>query len=1077
MLGVAFLQKESIMGWKDNLKEKKLDRKEQDLLVQGADFVVQNLKVEFVENPIGLDITNPSFSWKLASDKENIKQYAYRVQVYEQSMPGETEKIVWDSGFVQSNHTTDIIYKGEPLQSHKSYGYTVTSVDEGLKFSVSEMAYMQMAYVNEAPFSNAKMISMQGEENVYYEGQAIFVKEFNTKEKSLRRATIYATALGIYDAYINGQRVGNDELKPGWSNYHKSLYYNTYDITELLMCNHNARAEEGKQDTIVDTTEKLSGETSNGEVSSEELPTREVQGRENLGNENRIAVMLGTGWWCGRVAFGTYDYYKPAFGATIRLEYEDGTVEEIHTDESWKYIKDTAVVSADIFNGEVYDGSKLTTREVSQLEKETISNLNWKDVVINEDFNGEYHSFYGYQVKNVEKYDQKPVSAMIYNTFVDNGTTHGALSYVETSNLQENAELQQESKQTGEEHANELQQTEKVEQTEGTQQDNTPQIQEAKQIEEQSQTEEQSVKSQMSEVHGKLVPLSSGDDWGLQLKKGETLILDMGQNMTGVPYLKYSAKKGTEITVDFAEMLNDTGRKKRGNDGAAGSLYTANYRSAVSDLTLIAGEDEIEEYQPVFTYYGFRYLSVVATDDIVIHDVKGKFIGNSSPETGYIKTDNKLVNKLFENVTWTQRNNFLLVATDCPQRDERIGWTGDLQVFAKTSMYNQELASFYHKWFRDVVDSQTEEGAYTDTVPATITTGAGNAGWGDAGISIPYDYYMMYGDSKQLLTSYPSMTKYMDYLEHISNFDLAAGRIGPSTSFGDWLGIEDSDKELISTLYYAKDAMQMAEISYILGKNQNAKQYEKLYDRIKMYFTQKYMSDGQIKEEYRTQTVLVLAMAYDMLSLEEKEVALGQLLGKIDETGGTLSTGFLGTPIILKVLSDNGKLEEAYSLLLQEKNPSWIYSILQGATTIWERYDSYTLEHGFADVAMNSFNHFNNGSVVLWMYENMLGVQMVQEEEYDVLLCPGIVLDYEKASIHQVEGSYQSVYGEIHVNYEIAKNEVIYQVRIPANCQAKLQLPMNASQESGKNKDYFLGSGFYSFVYNRLEKEWILDCN
>ena len=978
-----------------NQKEKAeyLSQEEQELLAQGNGFYVQNVKVEFVSNPVGVDVKNPSFSWEMASEKEDVKQYAYRIQVYEQAGVDEEDQLVWDSGFVQSDDAVEVVYQGEALQSHKKYGYTVTCVDENMKFAVSDMRFMQMAYVDETPFEQAKMLSMQGEENVYYEGQAIFAKEFETGEKPLKKATIYATALGIYDAYINGERVGNDELKPGWSNYHKSLYYNTYDITELLAAN----------------------------------PIPNNQGTTDMQEErntHRIAVMLGTGWWCGRVAFGTYDYHKPAFVATIRLEYEDGSVEELHTDESWKYIKDTAVTSADIFNGEVYDGNKLTTKEVSKLEKEALAKLNWKDVVINTDFAGEYHSFYGYQVQNVEKYDRKPVSATIYNTVVDNGTGYGAMGYEEV-----------------------------------------PQSEQAQLV-----------------SSGKVVPISQEEPLELSLKKGETLILDMGQNMTGVPYIKYSAKKGTEIKVDFAEMLNDSGKKKKGNDGPAGSLYTANYRSAVSELTLIAGGDEIEEYQPVFSYYGFRYLSVVATDDVVIHDVVGKFIGNSSPEVGYIKTDNELVNKLFENVTWTQRNNFLLVATDCPQRDERIGWTGDLQVFAKTSMYNQELASFYHKWFRDVVDSQTEEGAYTDTVPATITTGAGNAGWGDAGISIPYDYYMMYGDRKQLLTSYPSMTKYMDYLESISNYDLEAGRIGPSTSFCDWLGIEDSDKELISTLYYAKDAMQMEEISRILGKRKEAERYKNLYDKIHAYFTQKYMSQGEIKEEYRTQTVLVLAMACDMLSQEEKEVALEQLLGKIESTGGTLSTGFLGTPMILKVLSENGKLEAAYQLLLQEKNPSWIYSILQGATTIWERYDSYTLEKGFADVGMNSFNHFNNGSVVMWMYENMLGIQMVQEEEYDVLLNPGIVQEYEKAPIHQVEGSYQSVYGEIKAAFEITEKEVVYQVTIPANCQAKLQLPVYKkretkedvkSQESEKQKEeWSLGSGAYTFVYNRVEDTW-----
>lgn len=1015
---VAMRQGGNHQSWNIGCEGKKLNFENPDLLIQTREFSVQNLRVEFVENPIGIDIANPSFSWEMDSEGENIEQYAYRIQVSRQESQNEPDKgqIVWDSGFIQSSDTTQICYQGEPLLSHENYSYTVTCLNEQLHYSVSDEACFQTAYVNEQPFRQAKMICMQGEENVYDEGQAIFIKDFVVDEKALKQATIYATALGIYDAYINGERVGKDELKPGWSNYDESLYYNTYDITEMLMANHNSAN---------DINEKANPE--NGKSS---------------GNNNRIAVMLGTGWWCGRVGFGTYDYHKPAFVATIRLEYEDGSVEEIHTDESWKYIKDTAVVSADIFNGEVYDGNKITTREVSDIQKETdrISNKmemqqeetrfgqELKEVDISGDFSGSYHSFYGYQVQNVEKYDKKPVLAVVYNTVVDNGTTYGAIGY---------------------------------------------------------QDEETGEQQKLEEVAaGKEIFIPDGSDWEIFLKKGETLILDMGQNMTGVPQVKYSAKQGTKITLDFAEMRNDSGRKKRGNDGPKGSLYTANYRSAVSELTLIAGEEEIEEYQPVFTYYGFRYISVTASDDIILRNLTGKFIGNSSPETGYIKTDHELVNKLYENAAWTQRNNFLLAATDCPQRDERIGWTGDLQVFAKTSLYNQELSSFYKKWFQDVVDSQTEEGAYTDTVPATITTGAGNAGWADAGISIPYDYYKMYGDSKQLLTSYSSMQKYMDYLEKSSNFDRNSGRVGPLTSFGDWLGMEDSDKELISTLYYAKDAMQMEEIAKVLGKERDAGRYRRLYGKIKDYFRDKYMSQGEIKEEYRTQTALVLAMAYDMFTEDEKECALMQLEEKVEQAGGTLSTGFLGTPVILKELSENGRLAEAYQLLLQEKNPSWIYSILQGATTIWERYDSYTIENGFADVAMNSFNHFNNGSVVQWMYENMLGIQMVHQKEYSVLLRPGILLDNEKAPIHKVEGSYQSVYGNIQASFAITAKDVVYQVNIPANCQAKLELPIyDMTLDSTKSneektltyKEWSLGSGRYTFVYDRQENAWSME--
>lgn len=1052
MLAVANRQNDYSQTWNEEIHEEKLSLKEKELLEPTKDFEVERLRVEFVENPVGLDITNPSFSWEMDSEKENTKQYAYRIEVCMQMSTPENgkEQVVWDSGFVRSDQTTGISYQGAPLQSHTSYTYTVTCVDDRLHYTTSHKAYFQTAYVKEQPFEQAKMICMRGEENVYDEGQAIFVKEFGIGEKPLKKATIYATALGIYDAYINGKRVGKDELKPGWSNYHKSLYYNTYDITELLICEESDDASY-LSDKNADGSNREGEQLWNGNAKGASTkPVNEYKNNQNVRGDqrNQIAVMLGTGWWCGRVGFGTYDYHKPAFIATIRLEYEDGSVEEIHTDESWKYVKDTAVVWADIFNGEVYDGNKITTKEASELPMEQRANMDeskqaghlggqeLKEAVVSKDFTGEYRSFYGYQVQHVETYDQKPVSAILYNDVVDNGTVYGAICY-------RNKENQIVEEQTADEPVAE-------ESTAG-----------------QTTTEELTPKD---------ISLPERDDWELLLKKGETLILDMGQNMTGVPYIQYSGEKGTEITLDFAEMLNDSGKKKRGNDGPKGSLYTANYRSAASELLLIAGEEEVEEYQPVFTYYGFRYLSVTATNDITIHNVIGKYIGNSSKETGYIKTDNELVNKLYENVAWTQRNNFLLVATDCPQRDERIGWTGDLQVFAKTSMYNQNLASFYQKWFQDVMDSQTEEGAYTDTVPATITVGAGNAGWADAGISVPYDYYKMYGDSKQLRTSYPSMKRYMNYVERISDFDPKQGRVGALTAFGDWLGIEDSDKELISTLYYAKDAMQMKEMAGILGKYKDAKSYEKLYAKIKKYFREKYMTNGEIKPEYRTQTVLVLAIAYDMLDENEKKVALEQLTKKIQSTGGTLSTGFLGTPVILKVLSENGKLEEAYQLLLQEKNPSWIYSILQGATTIWERYDSYTIKDGFADVAMNSFNHFNNGSVVQWMYENMLGIQMMQGE-HQFSLCPGIILDNEIAPIHDVEGSYDSIYGQIYTSFEITQKKVVYQVQIPANCQAKLQLPIYKDGKSGEQiyAEWEFGSGSYKMVYDRQKNAWNLE--
>lgn len=986
---------------------KKMTDAELTVLTKSDDFAVVSTKVEMLNNPMGLDISKPSFSWQIQSEHPDKAQVAYRIEVMK--LTNDNEQMVWDSGFIKSEQTLYIPYGGEPLASHGNYSYTITCVNASMQAAVSEKGYFQTAYVEEQPFRDAKMICMQGEENVYDEGQAIFIKEFVLSDKPLKKATIYATALGIYDAYMNGKRVGNDELKPGWSDYQKSLYYNTYDITDLI-CSDNG----------------------NGSLES-----------ESKVKSNKIAVMLGTGWWCGRVGFGTYDYHKPAFICTIRLEYADGEIEEIHTDETWKYYKDTAVVSADIFNGEVYDANRLTTREASfpeeilleqerDVEKANMPEV--KDVVISTDFTGTYRSFYGSQVQNVKEFDRKPEHVVIYDSVSKNGTKYGEIIVKkESSFIDEN---------------------------------------------------EQSV---------------------IPLKKGETAIIDMGQNMTGVPFISFTAPKGSEIKVDFAEMLNDSGSKKRGNDGPKGSLYTANYRSALSDLTIISNGEEKQEYQPVFTYYGFRYLSVTATEDIVLHEIKGKFIGNSALDTGEIATDNEMLNRLYENVRWTQRNNFLHVATDCPQRDERLGWMGDLQVFAKTSLYNQDLFSFYKKWCQDAKDSQTKEGAYTDTVPTTITTGSGNAGWADAGISVPYNLYCMYGDKRFLEDSYESMQRYMDYLEGISNFSIEDGRVGALTTYGDWLGVEDSDKELISTLCYAKAAMQMEEIAKILDDSKAARKYKKLHEEIKAYFRKKYMTDGHISEAYRTQSALALALMYDVLNEEQTETAVTDLKDKIVQADMTITTGFLGTPVILKALSQNGELALAYELLLQEKNPSWIYSIKQGATTIWERYDSYTIENGFADVAMNSFNHFNNGSVVQWMYEDMLGisvshmtdrkdiqnvVEMAErtngkqnedekngmEQNRDgvpvISLKPGILLDLQKMPIHEVSGSYQSVYGKIEAAFTMNEERIIYQVTLPISCEAILTLPIYDEKGKQDEKTQILSGGSHQFIYDRTQNMW-----
>lgn len=900
---------------------------------------VKNPRVNYRINPTGVDGSDLVFSWE-----PGVMQKAYEIVVTQSGA------VVWDSGIVYSPDAVAVDYQGPELSDNLRYDYQIFVFDEDDNVSCSEPAFFETAFMNGEVFDGAEFICMNLEENIYENGQAVYYKTFDSEKKGLRRATFYGSALGIYDAYLNGQRIGDDELKPGWTDYNDTLLYNTYDITEYV--------------------------------------------KEN----NSIAVMVGTGWWCGRNAFGTYEYHQPAFIGRIDLEYEDGSTQSIVTADDWKYTKNTAVRFADLFNGEIYDFSKVTTQEIS--EGMQVSPADEKPVHISTDFSGEFKSFYGYNVKCVEELSCNPQSAYAYKEIKNNSTDFGEIIVNENYTAQ--------------------------------------------------------------------------DMFPLEIKKGETLIVDLGQNMTGVPYVEYGALPGTQIEIQFAEMLNDSGEEERGNDGPKGSLYRANYRSATTNVTILSGKDERETYAPTFFYTGFRYLSLTADRDITLYDMKGLFVGNCAPVTGQILTDNEKVNRLWENVMWSQRNNFMLVATDCPQRDERLGWMGDLASFAQTSMYNQDLYTFYEKWLQDVRDAQTPDGAYTDTVPSVITTGSGNGGWAEAGILIPLEIYRKYGDENLLREHYDSMTKYMAYLASISSYKPEDKRMGPLTTYGDWLSTQLSDSNMISALWYQADALAMAETAEILGKNADARAYKKLYDEINAYILETYLykmpwergrSERQRAEiEYPlSQTEMLFLLRYSELTEKQEQLLVADLKEDIETHNYKVMTGFAGTPILLSVLSQYGLTETAYRILLCEENPSWLYSVNQGATTIWERYDSYTRENGFADATMNSFNHFNEGSVAQWMYESMLGIRVDYTQENPVIIVPQIPAD--DTGINYVSGFYDSVYGQIELEWrKDANGEVNVRLKLPEHVRAKVVLPLEGMEETAITGGEYEWNGKYKLL-------------
>ncbi|MCR4691729.1 MAG: glycoside hydrolase family 78 protein [Lachnospiraceae bacterium] len=571
---------------------------------------------------------------------------------------------------------------------------------------------------------------------------------------------------------------------------------------------------------------------------------------------------------------------------------------------------------------------------------------------------------------------------------------------------------------------------------------------------------------------GALQVLSQNEgDFPITLKAGQTLIADLGQNITGVPLIRAKGEAGTQITVLFSEMLNDSGSRERGNDGPAGSLYRESYRSAKTQVQLILSEkEESTLYRPSLFYTGFRYLSVTASRDITLEELKGIAIGNDSPRSGMLETDNADINRLYENVLWSQDNNFFLVATDCPQRDERLGWMGDLNAFASTSMYNRDLRAFYDKWATDLLDAQTPEGAFTDTVPATVHTGSGNGGWADAGILIPYAVYRRYGRADYPEGLYPAMKKYMDYLSGISDFDPAEGRIGPGNIYGDWLSRETTDPDLLCALWYGADCDAMARMAQILGYEKDAKEYDAQKSRIRDFIKKRYLDhrDGDF-----SQTELIFLLHFGLypegenagLSREDLEKMLAT---SCEKNSCRVMTGFAGTPYLLPCLCEIGRSDLAYRILMGKENPSFLYPISCDATTIWERYDSYTAEKGFADSGMNSFDHFNEGSVGAFLYEQMAGIVVDHAGEQPILIKPylpptepydaGGAEDYPR----KVSGSYHSVYGTIAVSWQMetgtgAKAQVSFTVTIPAGSKACVELPIEGWEPR------VLSGGTYTF--------------
>ncbi len=558
----------------------------------------------------------------------------------------------------------------------------------------------------------------------------------------------------------------------------------------------------------------------------------------------------------------------------------------------------------------------------------------------------------------------------------------------------------------------------------------------------------------------------------LRTPAGETVV-DMGQNMVGWTRLKVRGPAGTTVTLVHAEVLD-----KKGN------FYTDNLRNAqqTDKYTLKGGAEET--YEPHFTFHGFRYVKVEGfPGTLTPAALTGVVVHSDMPRTGTFESSDAMLNQLYRNIIWGQKGNFVGVPTDCPQRDERLGWTGDAQVFARTAAFNYDVAGFFTNWLGDAIADQRAIGSIPDVIPDVLTRNQPNAtssaGWGDAGVIIPWTMYLTYGDTRLLERQYASMRRFVEYQRKVAGDKLLWNT---GWHYGDWLAFSTvradypgatTDKDLIATAFYAHSTDLLARSAAVLGKAEDAREYGELFTRIKAAWNQEFVaSSGRISSN--TQTAYALALEFHLIPESQRADAGRRLAANVNQFGH-LTTGFLGTPYLTDALSETGHLAESYKLLLNKKYPSWLYPITQGATTIWERWDGQKPDSSFQETSMNSFNHYAYGAIGDWMVRVVAGLDLDEARPgYKHLLIrpqPGGTLTSARAEL-------LTQYGTASSGWKIDAGTMRLDVRVPANTRATVRLPratlarvleggraVPSATQDGADVVVEVGSGTYAFSY------------
>jgi alpha-L-rhamnosidase len=785
----------------------------------------------------------------------------------------------------------------------------------------------------------ADYISYRDETEIHTDTKSLFLpaarqyrKEFSAA-KQIKRATIYATALGIYELHLNGNRVSETMFAPGWTDYRRRAYYNTYDVTDMV-----------------------------------------------TPGENALGAWVADGWYSGYVGFGLltgmgtekngrYTYGKtPSLMAQLEIEYDDGTQETIGTDVTWKVTGDGPIREADLLMGEAYDARK----EMPGWSTAGFNDNGWNYAILARD-NGHPTAMF-YEGRNPKQAGGGP---KITGSERDLGFRRPELQAFP----------------------------------------GVP-VRVIQQLPAKSVTE----------------------------RAAGTYTFNLGQNFAGTIRMKVTGPAGQKITIRYGEMLHPDGR-----------LMTENLRKArATDVYICKGDPAGETFEPRFTFHGFQYVEVENFPGQPNADaVTGLVVHSDTPMTSTFECSDPMVNQLFKNVVWTQRANFLDLPTDCPQRDERMGWTGDAQAYVGTAAFNADIGAFYTKWLRELMESQRPSGAFPGYAPFPFQHGwdFGSA-WADAGVICPWTIWQAYGDTRVIEDCWEPMVRFMKWRDSTAVNDLG---IAHGNAWGDWLAQgATTPLEYVDTIYYAISAGMMAEMADAIGRKQQAAAYRNQFEKTKAAFQAEYLrEDGSVN--VNTQTAQALALFADLVP-ESKREGTGRHLAKmIAENGNHMSTGFLGTRPLLPVLSDAGQHDLAVFLLQSREFPSWGYEISNGATTIWERWDSYTKEDAFGrhNAAMNSFSHYAFGAVCEWMFRTLAGIRSDGPGYKRIVIHPhppAVGSNAMHEPIDWVRASYGSIRGMIRSDWKLDDGRFHLRVAVPANTTATVFLPTSdasAITESG----------------------------